>query len=157
MNHMYLFFSTFSLILFGCTVSTDRDNDPPELNQKFGDVMAVEVSGDPEKYTFTVTLKSPDTGCDQYADWWEILTPDGDLIFRRILSHSHVNEQPFSRSGGPVTIHMDQVVFVRAHMNNSGYGGQAMTGSTSGGFKIAPLSGYEELSTQEPLPANCDF
>jgi hypothetical protein len=120
-------------------------------------VITIEAKGDPEQYSFTVTLKSPDTGCDQYADWWEILTPEGELIYRRILAHSHVNEQPFSRSGGPVKILKDQVVFVRAHMNNSGYGGQAMTGSVSSGFNIAPLSGYDDLATKDPLPAQCNF
>jgi len=154
---MCLYNLTISLILFGCTLSTEKVIDPPESNLTLANVIAVEAKGDPEEYTFTVTLKSPDTGCDQYADWWEIITPDGELIYRRILSHSHVNEQPFSRSGTPVKIQMDQVVFVRAHMNNSGYGGQAMTGSASVGFKIAPLSGYEELETEDPLPGKCEF
>jgi hypothetical protein len=47
------------------------------------DVTAVRVSGAPGAYTFSVTLSSPDTGCDQYADWWEVITPDGELVYRR--------------------------------------------------------------------------
>ena len=60
----------------------------------------VSVSGDPGRYQFAVTIRSDETGCDQYADWWEVVSESGDLLYRRILAHSHVDEQPFARSGG---------------------------------------------------------
>lgn len=81
-------------------------------------VTAVSFTGTPDDYTFSVEISSPDTGCDQYADWWEVFDKEGELIYRRILGHSHVNEQPFTRSGGAVKIQEDTFVYIRAHMNN---------------------------------------
>ncbi|MBT8264737.1 MAG: hypothetical protein KJN75_05330, partial [Muriicola sp.] len=128
-----------------------------ELNQSFADVLSVQIEGNPNQYSFTVTLRSPDTGCEQYANWWEIITPEGELIYRRILGHSHVNEQPFSRSGGPIQIMEDQLVIVRAHMNNEGYGGESLKGSVSSGFDKIQFEGYEDLAQKDPQPGNCQF
>ena len=93
------------------------------------DVLAVQATGQPGAYEFSVSIRSPDKGCAQYADWWEVVSKDSKLLYRRVLLHSHVDEQPFTRSGGPVPIQPDTVVWVRAHMNNSGYGGIAFMGS----------------------------
>ena len=60
-------------------------------------VMEVQATGAPNAYQFEVKVSSPDTGCDQYADWWEVLSEDGQLIHRRVLLHSHVGGQPFTR------------------------------------------------------------
>lgn len=123
------------------------------------DVISVSVRGQPGAYDFLVGIRSPDKGCAQYADWWEVVSEDGKLLYRRVLLHSHVDEQPFSRSGGPVPIKPDTVVWVRAHMNTSGYGGAALKGSVKTGFKPAVLdSGFAVgLSKQPPLPEGCDF
>ena len=122
-------------------------------------VVSVQVRGQPGAYEFEVGIKSPDTGCQQYADWWEVLSLDGTLIYRRVLGHSHADEQPFRRRGGPVPIAADTVVWVRAHMNTSGYGGVAYKGSPRGGFTAAPLSPEfaAVLATQAPLPDSCAF
>lgn len=122
------------------------------------DVISVQVSGDPEAYRFAVGISSPDEGCELYADWWEVLAEDGRLLYRRILTHSHVDEQPFVRSGGPVEIGNDTVVWVRAHMHG-GYGGQAMKGTARSGFEAFDLEpgfapGAEGVA---PLPAGCAF
>ncbi len=130
------------------------DDAPPER----ADVQAVTASGDPGEYAFSVTVRSPDTGCDQYADWWEVVSPDGELLFRRILQHSHVDEQPFTRGGEPVPIQPDDTLVVRAHMNELGYGGAAMRGSVAAGFEPASDIGADfapELESQEPLPEEC--
>ena len=50
----------------------------------FADVVAAEVSGDAGAYTFAVTVSSSDSGCDQFADWWEVTTEAGDLLYRRV-------------------------------------------------------------------------
>ena len=123
------------------------------------DVTAVQVSGSPGHYDFNVTVKSPDTGCQQYADWWEVVSEEGALLYRRVLFHSHVGEQPFTRSGGPVPIQPDTVVWVRAHMNTSGYGGALLKGSVRGGFTAAvPPAGFAAgLAKQSPLPDGCAF
>ena len=115
------------------------------------------MSGEAGDYTFTVTVRSPDTGCEQYADWWEVVSPEGDsLIYRRILTHSHVDEQPFTRRGGPVAIARDSTVVVRAHMNNSGYGGQAMHGTPADGFRPINLPPAFGTTIPEAAP-ECRF
>ncbi|MFN3130508.1 hypothetical protein [Roseibium sp.] len=55
-------------------------------------------------WTFSVTLKHGDTGWDHYADLWEVYTPEGELLGKRVLAHPHVNEQPFTRSLSGVLI-----------------------------------------------------
>jgi hypothetical protein len=122
------------------------------------DVLSVKVTGQANSYQFNVQVSSPDTGCDQYADWWEVLSEEGKLLYRRVLLHSHVSEQPFSRSGGPVPADENTVVIVRAHMNTGGYGA-ALRGSTSNGFETVQLeSGFAaDVEAQPPLPDGCAF
>ena len=128
------------------------------MNDK-ADVVAVQVSGSPGAYQFNVTVRSPDRGCNQYADWWEVVSEDGRLLYRRVLLHSHVDEQPFSRSGGPVPVDAGAVVWVRAHMSTGGYGGVAFKGSVQAGFAATPLAATfaRDLARQPPLPDGCDF
>ena len=123
------------------------------------DVREVASSGSEGAYTFAVTLRSDDEGCSQYADWWEVITPEGALLYRRILAHSHVSEQPFTRTGGPVPVDANQEVIVRGHMNPQGYGGAAMRGSVEGGFAEASVEeGFGgELENVEPLPTGCAY
>lgn len=122
-------------------------------------VTAVSTSGTSGAYTFYVTLKSDETGCAQYADWWEVLNDKGDLLYRRILVHSHPDTQPFTRSGGPVNIEKDSIVYVRAHMNTLGYVGDVFKGSVVHGFKHATeLPTFsQKLEIQNPLPNGCAF
>ena len=126
---------------------------------QLADVIKVQVSGSPGAYNFSVTIRSPDTGCAQYADWWEVVGADGKLLYRRVLLHSHADEQPFDRSGGPVPIQSDTTVWVRAHMNTTGYGGAALQGSPKSGFAAAtpPPSFAADAATQAPLPDGCAF
>jgi hypothetical protein len=119
----------------------------------------VEVSGSAEDYRFSVGVASPDTGCDQYANWWEVVSTDGALLYRRILLHPHENEQPFVRSGGPVPVAADTEVIVRAHMHPTGYGGQVMRGSVEGGFttELGDPDFAAELADAPPEPEGCGF
>jgi len=128
---------------------------PPTETFPLADVQNVSISGTQGAYTFAVTVSSPDTGCDQYTDWWEVLTTEGELLYRRILWHSHVNEQPFTRQGGPVPVQPQETVIVRAHMSNLGYGGASMRGTVEDGFESAPEiteNFAPEVETQAPLP-----
>lgn len=122
-------------------------------------VVAVRATGGSGAYEFSVTVSSPDKGCRQYADWWEVVSGDGKLLYRRVLLHSHVDEQPFERSGAPVPVKADTVVWVRAHMHPGGYGGVAFKGSVQSGFRQAdPAAGFgAELEKQVPLPDSCAF
>lgn len=53
---------------------------------------------------FDVTLKHEDSGWDHYADYWRVVTEDGQELGKRVLLHPHENEQPFTRSLGGVAI-----------------------------------------------------
>ncbi|MEZ4385249.1 MAG: hypothetical protein R3A79_28230 [Nannocystaceae bacterium] len=120
------------------------------------DVLSVSAAGS----QWSVEVRSPDAGCERYADWWEVVTPGGDLIYRRILAHSHVDEQPFTRSGGPVEVGADDEVIVRAHMSPGGYGGQALRGSAGGGFTVDASIAADfapALEQAPPLPEGCAF
>lgn len=135
------------------TTPTDANGLP------VADVVSVAVTGEPGNYTFATTISSADTGCEQYADWWEVADLEtGKLLYRRILAHSHTNEQPFTRSGSPVPIRSDQSIVIRGHMGGvqSNYGGQVLGGSVDSGFKPMedPLS---SLESEEPLPTGCAY
>ncbi len=156
----------FMFIIFGLLFSFQcspdkKDTDKPEVSDKYAVVRSVSVTGTPRNYTFTVELKSPDAGCDQYANWWEVLSEDGKLVYRRILAHSHVNEQPFKRSGAGVNALEDQVLIIRAHMHPQGYGSGkiAMKGSVKTGFKVfdIPEGFAADVEKQAPLPTGCAF
>ena len=123
------------------------------------DVLSVIAAGEPNAYQFSVEVSSPDTGCDQYADWWEVLSEDGQLLYRRVLLHSHVDDQPFTRSGGPVPIGENTVVYVRAHMNKGGYGGGVLKGSVASGFKVVDVEAdfASDVESLPPLPEDCAF
>lgn len=123
------------------------------------EVMDVQMSGPDGAFLFEVTVASPDTGCDSFADWWEVVTPAGELLYRRVLLHSHVREQPFTRGGGPVAGGPADEVIVRAHMSTTGYAADAMRGSFRAGFQPVHLeSGFADgAEALEPLPDGCAF
>ncbi len=165
---LFLFIACFSLTVCSC-----QDPDMPteselqemgmesiDLNESQQAVVTdVKADGTDNNYTFKVTIKSPDTGCKQYADWWEIFDQDGNLIYRRILAHSHVDEQPFTRAGNAVKVGKDQFVYIRAHMNSFGYGSFSFSGTPSKGFQaeLIGLDFFPELENVEPQPKDCEF
>lgn len=164
MRYLALFILS-GVMLFACSKKNqvkgmDQMEEEEEMSSQEGAaVIKVEVQGNPQQYNFSVTVESPDTGCDQYADWWEVISLDGDFLYRRVLLHSHVSEQPFTRSGGAVAIDAGVEVYVRAHMNNKGYGTKVMKGSPATGFTAIDLANdfAEDLAQKEPLPKDCDF
>jgi hypothetical protein len=122
------------------------------------DVVSVDTTGDPGAYTFAVGLRSDETGCDQYADWWEIVDADGALVHRRILAHSHPDEQPFVRSGGPVDVMADQPLWIRGHLHPTGYAGTVFTGTVAAGFAASDEPPPEaDLADVPPQPDGCAF
>ncbi len=130
----------------------------PALADDLG-VKRVEVSGEDQRYRFSVTLLTADRGCEHYADWWEVLDGKGELLYRRILGHSHTDEQPFTRRGGPVKINASTKVIVRYHMNDSGYVRNAMVGSATDGFEPIelPENFAPHVAKKPPLPDGCAF
>jgi hypothetical protein len=131
----------------------------------------VEISGSEGSYTFDVSIESSDVGCTQYADWWEVLSEAGALLYRRILTHSHTNENgttddtttpdnTFTRGGGPVAIAADETVIVRAHNSVAGYNGRVMLGSPAAGFSDAPEIGSDfaaDVEVEDPQVESCEF
>lgn len=156
MKLLYLLTTVFLFFInLGCSTTQSRT---VITTKDKAEIVSVSVSGEESNYKFTIGISSPDVGCEQYADWWEIISEDGaTLIYRRVLGHSHVNEQPFIRSGKSVSISRNQTIIIRAHMNNSGYGVKVYKGSVSGGFikSELPSNFAYRLAIQSPLPSRC--
>jgi len=93
------------------------------------DVVDVEVTKQGEgQFRFDVTVRHADEGWEHYADRWDVVGPDGDVLGSRELLHPHVNEQPFTRSLTGVEIPGEvEKVTIRAHDNVHGLGGAEMT------------------------------
>jgi hypothetical protein len=152
----------YLLILLFITACNAGDNQSEEsLNSGIAkaNITKVAIEGAEFNYTFSVTVQSDETGCGQYADWWEVLKQDGTLVYRRILAHSHPNDQPFTRSGGLVKANQNELLYVRAHMNKFGYVGDVYKGSVAEGFvKDENVPTFpSDLDAQNPLPDGCAF
>lgn len=85
-----------------------------------------------DTWRFDVTVRHPDTGWEDYADGWDVVTPDGRVLkvdegdpFTRLLLHPHENEQPFTRSQRGIAVPEGVTsVVVRAHDLVDGFGGR---------------------------------
>ena len=92
------------------------------------DVVAAEALRTGDTWRFEVTLRHADQGWDHYADGWAVLAPDGSELGYRELLHPHVNEQPFTRSLGGVSVPEGvERVTIRAHDSVHGWGGAEIT------------------------------
>lgn len=88
------------------------------------DVLQVKANQSGSLWSFAVTVQHADEGWDHYADRWEVLTTEGEVLGTRVLAHPHVGEQPFTRSLGGVDIPAGlKGVVVRARDSVHGYGG----------------------------------
>ena len=151
----FVFVALLAVVAVGLALFVSRGahaGDSPDAR-----ITNVHSSGSSGSYTFDVTISSNDTGCNHYADWWEVVDESGALLYRRVLLHDHADEQPFTRDGGPVSINVGQTVTVRAHVNTSGYSTAGMRGSVASGFKAIDLpAGYAaDLAKKQPLPDGC--
>jgi len=93
------------------------------------DVTEVRISKNGDNtYSFSVTVSLPDTGWDHYADKWDVIDEQGNVLGVRVLHHPHVEEQPFTRglSGVKIPTNLNSVS-VRAHDSVHGYGGEVIT------------------------------
>ena len=85
----------------------------------------VNVRYSQDSFQFDVTLRHDDTGWDHYADGWEVISPAGDVLGKRVLAHPHESEQPFTRSLSGVHIPAGiNSVSIRAHDSVHGYNEQ---------------------------------
>jgi hypothetical protein len=143
-----------STMLLSVTLSACGGTDPalpasPVPGAGNADVLHVRaVQAGDGAWTFHVTVSHPDTGWEDYADGWDVVTPDGAVLkpdaenpFTRLLLHPHVEEQPFTRSQSGIRIPEGITqVRVRAHDLVDGYGGQEvtldLTAASGPGFEV---------------------
>lgn len=79
-------------------------------------------------YAISATVNHADDGWSHYADAWEVLTPAGDVIGTRTLYHPHVDEQPFTRTLGRVSVPIGvREVTIRATCSVHGPGERTFT------------------------------
>ena len=68
------------------------------------------------QWAVSVTLKHGDTGWDHYADNWQVVDKEGNVLGDRVLWHPHVGEQPFTRSLSGVKVPDGvKTVYITAH------------------------------------------
>ena len=85
-------------------------------------VLAVKAVTKPDttgRYEISVTIQSPDENCDRHADWWEVLSEEGELLGRKLIENPHKFEQPFTTTATINIPTSDQAVIVRAHFSDS--------------------------------------
>ena len=88
-------------------------------------VEATQESGD--VWTFSVAVKHDDKGPNHWVDWWRVRTPEGRELGRRVLLHSHEDEQPFTRDERIRIPPNVRSVVVEAHDKTHGLGGVTVT------------------------------
>ena len=129
-----------ALILIGSTLTAGCATQPTTTELPASEPVPVaEVAGcadvvdvvltleGPGTYRFDVTVRSTDTGWDQYADLWEIRTPEGTILGQRVLTHPHVDEQPFTRSQSGIEVPTDVgLVTVIARDSVGGFCGEPL-------------------------------
>ena len=91
------------------------------------DVLKVNYNKTGNTYRFDVTVLHADAGWDHYANKWDVVTENGEILATRTLYHPHDNEQPFTRSISGVNIPENiKKVTLRAHDSVHGYGGKTV-------------------------------
>lgn len=106
-------FGLSCVILSGSAVAGEADVVNATASHTGGDTWRIEA-----------TVRHADEGWDHYANAFEVLDPQGRVLGVRELLHPHVNEQPFTRSLGNVTIPSGtEFIKVRAKDSVHEYGG----------------------------------
>jgi len=96
-----------------------------------------------EQWIFVVTVQHDDQDPGHWADWWRVRTVEGAELGRRILLHSHVAEQPFTRESEIRIPRGVKQVIVEAHDKVHGLGGKTLTVDLTRpagpGYTVRPL------------------
>lgn len=100
---------TFTPVFTPTIDHTDESMSQRSANADVEYVKAVQATDG--TWTFHVTVRHPDTGWEDYADGWDVLTPNGTVLkpdvgsqFTRTLLHPHVEEQPVTRGQSRIVI-----------------------------------------------------
>ena len=138
-------------------------------------VLKAEAKQGQTEHTLQVTIQSPDRNCGQYTDWWEIITPEGELKGREISHQPHTDQSSWSDELmlSADEVKPDQTLLIRAHfkgggMNSEGefilrrdlqgYTNQALQGTIQEGFhQHVRLPGNFALWLEDdpPQPTEC--
>lgn len=110
------FFSFLFICLFTNTFSSIAFSNSVEVVD-----VSIKAQGE-NQYRFDVTLRHEDTGWEHYANRWEILDLEGNVLATRTLHHPHVNEQPFTRSLSATLPSDIKSVILRGHDSVHKYG-----------------------------------
>ncbi|HEY9644893.1 MAG TPA: hypothetical protein V6C88_00915, partial [Chroococcidiopsis sp.] len=131
---------------------------------------AVMLSATAKGNDLEVEIQSPDQSCDHRAVWWEVITPDGELLERQLLNTVHHDPQPFTRQLSALNIDPNQEILIRAYFqgsysvarergdSRSGYTDQALRGSLATSFKSVRISPdfARWLEREDPQPGPCE-
>jgi hypothetical protein len=112
---MKIFVCTMILVLSSFTSSIAGEADVLEVRIAPNNDNGLQVSA---------TIQHADEGWQHYADKWEIVDMEGNLLDTRVLLHPH-SPEPFTRSLSHAKIpsHVKKIR-VRAHDSVHGYGGK---------------------------------
>jgi hypothetical protein len=123
------------LLVAGCAADDAGDDAAgagtpaqPSAEQRYPDIVDVDVERDGDTFNFSVTVSSPYDTPERYADGWRVIGPDGTAYGEHTLAHHHADEQPFTRTQRGVEIpeEVDQVI-VEGRDSENGYGGGTVT------------------------------
>ncbi|MDC7226873.1 MAG: hypothetical protein PQJ61_08905 [Spirochaetales bacterium] len=119
----------FSFPLWAENIILSSDIPINKLDLNFAHVIKVNAIKNLEDWRFDVTLLHNDTGWNHYADLWVVVdSQTGEEYGRRVLTHPHVNEQPFTRSQTGIKIPATvETVIVKAACNVHGFGGTELS------------------------------
>jgi hypothetical protein len=103
------------LLVFTALMAVPALADPAQVE-------AVTLTQRAGAWTVSVTISHGDTGWDDYADGWRVETPGGEILGTRVLHHPHVEEQPFTRSLGGLSLPDDVTeIVVRTRTTVTGW------------------------------------
>lgn len=98
-----------------------------------------------KSWCFHTTVRHNDQSWEHYADEWQVIDLEGNVLGVRPLAHPHDNEQPFTRSKCGIQIPQSITkVAVRAKCNVHGYGGKPiivdLTASKGDGYSVRRIN-----------------
>lgn len=108
----------FALLVFGFLAAGKVAADVADIVD--GKIVALGEG----RYRIDATVEHADTGWDHYADRWDVLDENGNVLGVRELAHPHVDEQPFTRSLTLTIPEGVKKVILRANDSVHGLGGE---------------------------------
>lgn len=106
-----------------------EDTQAASGGQMYPDIREAELESEGGgSYTLSVTVSSPYDSPERYADGWRVLTPGGEVLGKRELTHEHSATQPFTRTQSGLQIPEDvNRITVEGRDLENGYGGETVT------------------------------